>query len=47
MCSQQSDMLARSRMADIKRAADPRAKFRSSLRIMLESRREREQSPAR
>ncbi|HEX7460775.1 MAG TPA: hypothetical protein VF317_01215 [Dermatophilaceae bacterium] len=47
MISQQSDMLARSRMAEIKRAADPRVKFRGSLRIMLESRREREQSPAR
>jgi hypothetical protein len=46
MFPQQSEILARSRMAEIKRAAEPRAKIRSSLRIMLESRRERERSPA-
>ena len=47
MYTQQSEMLARSRMAEIKRAAESRAKGRSSLRITLESRRTCEQTPAR
>ena len=47
MYTQQSEMLARARIAEIKRAAEPRAQGRSSLRITLESRRAREQTPAR
>ena len=47
MSPHQSEMLARSRMAEIKRVAEPRVKSRSSLRIRLESRRAHAQSAPR
>jgi len=46
MYSRQNDMLARARMADFARASEPRVKSRSSLRIILDARRARRQSPA-
>jgi hypothetical protein len=39
-------MVARARLAERSRASSQRAKSRSSLRIMLDTRRARQQSPA-
>jgi len=47
MYSSQSETLARARLAELSRASNPRARSRSSLRIMLDARRARQQSPAR
>jgi hypothetical protein len=47
MYSQQSEQLARARMVELSRASNRRAKSRSSLRIMLDARRVREQSLVR
>jgi len=46
MYSQMSEVLARARCAEIERASQRRIKSRSSLRIMLDARRERRQSSA-
>jgi hypothetical protein len=46
MYSPQNEMLARARLAELSRVSDKRAKSRSSLRIMLDARRMRHQSPA-
>jgi hypothetical protein len=42
-----SELLARARMAELARAGDHRVKRRSSLRIMIDARRARQQSPVR
>lgn len=42
----QIEMLARARWAELSRTSNQRANHRSSLQIILESRRAREQSPA-
>jgi hypothetical protein len=42
-----SEMLARTRSDDVSRTSEPRAERRSSLRIMLETRRARLRNPAR
>jgi len=47
MYSSQSEMLARARLAELSRASNPQVRSRSSLRIMLDARRARQQSPAR
>ena len=47
MYSSQSEMLARARLAELSRPSNPRARSRSSLRIILDARRARQQSPAR
>ena len=47
MHAQQSEMLARARVAELSRASNQRARSRSSLRIMLDARRARRQRAAR
>lgn len=47
MYPHQIELLTRSRMAEIKRAAEPSVKSRSALRIRLEARQARAHSPAR
>jgi hypothetical protein len=46
MYSPQNEMLARARSAEIARASAPRAKRRSSLRILLDTRWGRQQRPS-
>lgn len=47
MYSQQNEMLARARQAELSRVSNERSKRRSSLRIMLDARRMRHQTPVR
>lgn len=46
MYSQQNEMLVRARLAELSRASNQRAGRRSSLLIMLDARRARQQSRA-
>lgn len=47
MFSLQTELLARARIADMRRAAEPRFGFRGSLQVMLDARRARQRSLSR
>lgn len=47
MFSLQTELLAQARIAELRRAAEPRFGFRSSLQVMLDARRARQRSVAR